>query len=155
MGRGDYIRGKKRPKDVVAKGVETRMRNGSYKWTDAQRELARNRKGPLAGGWRGGIATPERKRWHNANRRAARLGSGGSHTEDEWENLKEEYGYACLRCGKAEPEIMLTRDHIVPISRGGRDDIQNIQPLCRSCNGSKFTRDTNYKCLFTNAENTK
>jgi 5-methylcytosine-specific restriction endonuclease McrA len=30
-----------------------------------------------------------------------------------------------------------TIDHIVPLSRGGRDIIENMQLLCKVCNGNK------------------
>jgi CRISPR/Cas system Type II protein with McrA/HNH and RuvC-like nuclease domain len=43
-------------------------------------------------------------------------------------------GYSCLKCGAKED---LTIDHIVPISRGGSDDFQNLQTLCFSCNQKK------------------
>lgn len=65
---------------------------------------------------------------------------GGHHSIGEWETLKAQYDWICLGCGKREPEIRLTRDHIVPISRGGTDNIENIQPLCKPCNSKKNTR---------------
>lgn len=58
----------------------------------------------------------------------------GSHSYKQWKSLKEEHGGRCSLCGK---ETILTKDHIIPISKGGTDDIWNIQPLCRSCNSSK------------------
>ena len=51
-----------------------------------------------------------------------------------WERIKREYGFACANCGRKEPEIKLTRDHIRPLSRGGMDIPENIQPLCIECN---------------------
>jgi 5-methylcytosine-specific restriction endonuclease McrA len=75
------------------------------------------------------------------HRRRARLaGSGGSHTAAEWNGLKEFYDYTCLLCNRREPEIKLTRDHYIPISRGGTNDIDNIIPLCKSCNSRKHAK---------------
>ena len=74
------------------------------------------------------------KRW-----RASRRGAIGSHTLGEWENLKSQYNWTCPCCGKEEPKIKLTEDHIIPLSKGGSDNIENIQPLCRSCNSKKHT----------------
>lgn len=61
-------------------------------------------------------------------------GAAGSHTMQEWEEVKMKYGYKCAICMKEEK---LTKDHIKPLSKGGSNFIDNIQPLCRSCNSRK------------------
>ncbi|NJO07061.1 MAG: HNH endonuclease [Chloroflexaceae bacterium] len=71
-------------------------------------------------------------------RRARESQTEGTHTLAEWEALKAHYNYTCLRCGKREPEIVLERDHVIPLGApGSSDTISNIQPLCRSCNAWK------------------
>src|SRR3990167_1693253 len=68
--------------------------------------------------WKGGKET--RRGRHNASsskRRATQAGNGGFHTWIEWEALKMKYRYMCLCCKQSEPEIKLTRDHIIPILR--------------------------------------
>jgi 5-methylcytosine-specific restriction endonuclease McrA len=82
-------------------------------------------------------------RWHlyRARKRAA----GGTFTPAEWEALKAHYNYQCLCCALREPDIKLTADHIVPVSKGGRNDINNIQPLCITCNLRKGTACTDYR----------
>lgn len=87
---------------------------------------------------------PERTR-EIANRRLKRkFNAEGSHTYGEWELLKKQYGFTCPSCKSKEPEIKLTEDHIIPLSKGGSDYIENIQPLCRSCNSSKSTKVVKY-----------
>lgn len=69
---------------------------------------------------------------------------GGSHSKEQWEHLKELYLHICPRCKRGEPEIKLTRDHIVSLSNGGTDNIENIQPLCVKCNSHKATKTIKY-----------
>lgn len=68
-----------------------------------------------------------------------------AHTLKEWNELKDYYSSMCLYCGAKD---RLTRDHVRPISLGGTDHIDNIQPLCHSCNSSKHTKSTDYRPRF-------
>ena len=36
--------------------------------------------------------------------------------------------------------VMLTKDHSVPKSEGGTDDLSNLEPMCSKCNGAKGSR---------------
>lgn len=67
---------------------------------------------------------------------------GGSHTKEEWEELKKKLGNICVGCRR--DDVPLQKDHIVPISRGGSDNIENIQPLCKECNSIKGSKVINY-----------
>ncbi len=68
--------------------------------------------------------------------------NGGRHTTGEWLLLKFYYGNRCAACGMRNRK--LTKDHIIPVSKGGKDDISNIQPLCVSCNSKKGTKHVYY-----------
>lgn len=83
-----------------------------------------------------------------AQRRRARLAAAdGSHTQEEWLALVAQYD-RCPRCLRAWNQIAprtgesspITKDHIVPIARGGSNNIANLQPLCYSCNSIKGDR---------------
>lgn len=97
------------------------------------------------------------RRWNRENpdkakalrhiRRAREVNAPGYFTPAEWRALCAHYGYMCLCCGAKEPDIKLTPDHVIPLARGGSNDIGNIQPLCLLCNDRKHTRTTDYRAL--------
>lgn len=89
-------------------------------------------------------AHPEKERVHKENRRARKdFGSYQRITYDEWIEILEKYEYTCLCCGIKSNK--LTQDHVVPLSKGGTHSIDNIQPLCVSCNSRKHTDIIDYR----------
>lgn len=88
---------------------------------------------------------PDRMRvlWHR--RRMRKRTGGPCFTVAQWRALKARYGWRCLCCGRAEPLIKLTPDHVLPLALGGTNAIENIQPLCYSCNASKKDRYIDYR----------
>jgi 5-methylcytosine-specific restriction endonuclease McrA len=48
-----------------------------------------------------------------------------------------------LRCGATG--VVLGADHIVPLTSGGSDDVDNIQPVCEVCDRSKLVKIINYR----------
>ncbi len=48
--------------------------------------------------------------------------------------------HLCLYCGKHFSRQLLTRDHVMPLSRGGRDIWENVVSACFHCNSRKGGR---------------
>jgi 5-methylcytosine-specific restriction endonuclease McrA len=48
---------------------------------------------------------------------------------------RDEYG--CVTC-QARKDLSV--DHIIPVVKGGTNDLDNLQTLCRSCNSKKGTK---------------
>lgn len=59
-----------------------------------------------------------------------------------WEVLARDK-WKCLSCGRTTREngVLLEVDHIIPRSKGGTDDISNLQTLCKKCNIGKSNKD--------------
>jgi hypothetical protein len=85
----------------------------------------------------------------------------GSHTEREWLDLLEQWNWRCFYCAEPvqrnapDPQHEATKDHMVPISRGGVDYIANIVPACLHCNqlkGNKTVEEFKADREWANAE---
>lgn len=48
--------------------------------------------------------------------------------------------YACCYCGSSVAKREATMDHVVPLSRGGRTNWENIVTACAPCNSAKGNR---------------
>jgi len=49
--------------------------------------------------------------------------------------------HLCMYCGHQFQESLLTRDHLLPLSRGGKDKWSNVVTTCRHCNTHKGNRN--------------
>ena len=129
-----------------------RKRETNRKWWQANRERCRER------GREWVRKNPDKRRfmvnrWRRENpgaslaatnrRRAKQNAAGGDFTAADWIALVNHYGGKCLCCGRTNVE--LTADHVIPISKGGASSIDNIQPLCRSCNSRKNDKTIDYR----------
>lgn len=103
----------------------------SKKYRDTISKSLRGKTGEKSRNWKGGLA-------YYSVRSTRKRENGGSHTFGEWETLKAQYNLTCPCCKEGNKELV--RDHIIPLAKGGSDNIENIQPLCRSCNAKKHTK---------------
>jgi hypothetical protein len=60
-----------------------------------------------------------------------------------WWTVLARDNWTCCSCGRSSKEegITLEVDHIVPRSKGGSNDMGNLQTLCRKCNIGKSNKD--------------
>lgn len=80
-----------------------------------------------------------------------RLSAGYVSGTLKFEVLKRARRY-CESCGVSGDEKALEVDHIVPRSKGGSDELSNLQALCYSCNAMKRDRDsTDFRVRFYDA----
>ena len=54
---------------------------------------------------------------------------------------KEKSKNGCIKCGSFK---LLGIDHIIPRSKGGGDEKENLQALCAKCNGEKGVKTIDY-----------
>ena len=73
----------------------------------------------------------------SARRRVRMANFDGNFTSKEFRALCVTFENRCVYCGQ---ELPLGPDHLVPLSRGGSNSIDNIVPCCRYCNSAKHTK---------------
>ena len=83
-----------------------------------------------------GYAVGELEDWFRLKQyRNLRAGTNTAEANIIWDNIKTAYDSKCAYCGKRTAK--LTKDHVVPISKGGKDNMGNIVPACFDCNRKK------------------
>lgn len=75
---------------------------------------------------------------HKKRARSQKIGVIDELLPGEWKAMVEECGNRCIVPGCGVSPV--TMDHVVPLSKGGRHHISNLQPLCSYHNGSKGTK---------------
>lgn len=93
----------------------------------------------------------KQKGWLLRKERLEKARGWGRHGPRQWRWLIAICGRRCVRCSARYADgYECQKDHIVPISYGGRlasDALSNLQPLCRRCNLSKGLKIRDYRSL--------
>lgn len=98
-------------------------------------------------------AAREAGRRQAAMRRSREKGAGGAISAADWQMLFDLFETnVCLYCGSTDSK--LTMDHWMPVVRGGKTELGNLLPCCKSCNSRKGDKhpDEWLKTLPTRAE---
>ena len=91
------------------------------------------------------VAVPEGDPWARRQQRLDAARELGHHTDADWWALYRSVGGRCYYCGIKTKAYLCsphapnyaTRDHRVPLSRGGSNAIENMAVACRACNSAK------------------
>lgn len=57
-----------------------------------------------------------------------------------WEVLQRD-GHRCVYCGAGPADSRLVVDHVIPVSNGGTNDLDNLVTACHECNAGKGSLD--------------
>jgi 5-methylcytosine-specific restriction endonuclease McrA len=77
----------------------------------------------------------------NHKRRAREEVTTADLTAAQWKIIIEQQGNRCAHCGcEFTADTMATKDHIIPVSKGGDLTFTNVQALCLPCNARKRDR---------------
>lgn len=91
---------------------------------------------------------PEHARERNRRKQENRRSDDRMYSQQWWRRLRqmvlrrEPWCRMCRAEGRFTPATEV--DHIVPVSKGGTNEMDNLQALCKSCHSKKTARDTGW-----------
>ncbi|GJE43290.1 HNH endonuclease [Methylobacterium soli] len=121
---------------IAEKAIEAWEKKSEY----TERSAARTERAKAAAEAKWGEREPTAAQ--TRSQRLAEARERGKHTNEEWQVLLALFDNACVRCSASDKVV---KDHITPIYQGGSDAIENLQPLCPSCNSSKGPDRTDHR----------
>jgi 5-methylcytosine-specific restriction endonuclease McrA len=75
--------------------------------------------------------------FHTDNYQCRRCGDKAIHIPDDWDGKETLFTETVLKGYK----VMLVVDHILTLKAGGKNEAQNFQTLCETCNRKKLKED--------------
>ncbi len=63
--------------------------------------------------------------------------------KEDWTKILHLFNDSCAYCGTKED---ISIDHIIPVSKGGTSDKNNLLPACKTCNRKKSNKDLSVFC---------
>lgn len=119
-------------------------RNRQWKKDNPQKQYETNKK------WRQSHSDKDKEyglAWARRNRdsvnakkhryRARKKNADGSYTLEQIQALYEAQNHRCYHCDIDLEVVGKSLDHLIPLSRGGSNNIDNLGWLCPGCNSSK------------------
>lgn len=90
--------------------------------------------------WKNWLSSnPDAARRYYDARRSRLKSAAGCFTKDDWLFLFTKQAGRCAGCG-CDIDKSAHADHVIPLMRGGRNDVSNRQLLCRRCNLQKHIK---------------
>jgi len=137
-----YVKYKKYREEKREKILAKRRENKKNVSLEYQREYRKNHLDETLEYQRKWKKTESGKHHAKQNSYLRRSKTNGTFTASEWRTLCDKYDNRCLCCGEQKE---LTVDHVVSLKDGGSNTIDNLQPLCRSCNSRKGAKFIDYR----------
>lgn len=95
---------------------------------------------------------PEHAKQINREKEARRLSDDRMYSQAWWRRLRKmvlDREPFCRQCRKEGRYTEATEvDHIIPVSRGGSNSFDNLQPLCKSCHSRKTAKENRFLPLY-------
>jgi len=102
-----------------------------------RRKQARTNKRDLIHDFQVNVTSQRLILFKNKGTKCASCGISGIFFQLERHNTNEHYHLALYAINRHGHKILMTQDHIIPLSKNGRNTMKNLQPMCIKCNTKK------------------